>query len=362
MSFVIGFSIVAAHINGKGYGFITWMLLVLQFFVYPHLLYWQTRRAKAPLQLELKNLLLDPFLLGLWCAALGYPLWITFMMFTCTAVNITLYRSNRAAAEIFVAFFFGGLLWFAFTDQSLELQTSWSVTVMCMVALSLYLLTVTNVSFRRNVRLRDAREQLLKHEAALKEANAALQQQLLEINKLQVLLSEQANRDPLTGLYNRRYLDSTLERELARSKREGQPLSLILIDIDHFKQINDTYGHQAGDEVLKRMAGMLDKQARLADVACRYGGEEFLMLLPNMPQSKAIERAEQWRTDFAATTIVFGEFRMQVTLSSGIATYPGNGTTAHALIQCADDALYRAKTEGRNRVVVSGATVPGNHG
>jgi len=93
-------------------------------------------------------------------------------------------------------------------------------------------------------------------------------------------------------------------------------------------------------------------------VPCRFGGEEFLLLLPNMPQNVALERAEQWRSDFAATTIAFGEFRMQVTLSCGIATYPGHGISAAALIRCADHALYRAKTEGRNRVVVFDADKP----
>jgi diguanylate cyclase (GGDEF)-like protein len=183
-------------------------------------------------------------------------------------------------------------------------------------------------------------------------ANLALQKQLHEIHALQALLSEQVTRDPLTGLYNRRYLDTTLERELVRCRREGQPLSLMLIDIDHFKQTNDTYGHQAGDEVLKQLAALLTEQARAADVPCRFGGEEFLLLLPGMPQDVALERAEQWRRTFEATTFVFGEFRIHVTLSFGIATYPGHGTSAAALIRCADRALYRAKKEGRNRVVV----------
>jgi diguanylate cyclase len=355
---VMGFAIIAAHMVGKDYSWLIWGLLALQFFVYPHLIHWRTRQASNPMRAELTNFLTDSFLLGLWSASLGYPLWITFTLFTCNVVSIILYHSTRGAAQAVVIFFLGGLLWVALTNQPIDLHTDWPATVLSVVGLTIFLLMVTNMTYHRNLKLRDTREQLLKSEHALNAANRALQQQLGEIHILQARLSEQANRDPLTGLYNRRYLDSTLERELARCKREGQPLSLVLIDLDHFKQINDTYGHQAGDEVLKQLADMLNAQARAADVACRYGGEEFLLLLPDMPQDIALERVEQWRATFAAMTIAFGEFRMQATLSIGIATYPGHGTSPTELIRRADRALYQAKTAGRNRVVLSGTETP----
>ncbi|OQY67359.1 MAG: hypothetical protein B6D47_10835, partial [Rhodocyclaceae bacterium UTPRO2] len=117
-------------------------------------------------------------------------------------------------------------------------------------------------------------------ETDLKESNAMLQAQLDEIHRLQADLREQAVRDGLTNLFNRRYLDETLERELARAKREGYPLSLVMIDIDHFKKLNDTYGHQAGDKVLRELAALLWGDVRAEDVPCRYGGEEFVVLLP----------------------------------------------------------------------------------
>ena len=227
----------------------------------------------------------------------------------------------------------------------------WPISIVCLLGLLLYQVALTQVAFGRNTKLHDARAQMRQGEQALQQANDALRQQLDEIHVLQAKLNEQANRDPLTGLYNRRYLDDTLARELARCKREGQPLSLMLIDIDHFKHVNDTYGHPAGDEVIKTMARMLDARARSADVACRYGGEEFLMLLPQMPLDAALQRAEQWRNDFCSATVEFGDFRIQSTLSVGIATYPGDGTSPELLIGNADRALYRAKQDGRNRVV-----------
>jgi len=310
------------------------------------------------MQAVLGNFLIDGFTMGLWAAGLGYPLWISFTLLACLVVSITLYGGSRSAGQGILLFFLGGILWVALTGQPIDLHTDWPATLLCVVGLTIFLLMSTNTAYLRNLKLREIRAALRQSEQDLHSANDSLQQQLKAIHALQGQLHEQANRDPLTGLYNRRYLDSTLERELARCKREGQPLSLMLIDIDHFKQINDTYGHQAGDAVLKQLATLLTEQARAADVPCRFGGEEFLLLLPNMPQNVALERAEQWRSDFAATTIAFGEFRMQVTLSCGIATYPGHGISAAALIRCADHALYRAKTEGRNRVVVFDADKP----
>jgi diguanylate cyclase (GGDEF)-like protein len=356
--FLMGFVILAAQMMGKGYSAWVWGLLVLQFFVYPHLLHWRTRRAAEPMQAALGNFLIDAGAMGLWAAGLGYPLWIAFTLLACSVVSITLYGGLRSAGQGILIFFLGGLLWLAFTGQAIDLHTDWPVTVLSIVGLMIFLLMTTNTVYRRNLRLRGTHEKLRASEQTVHMANLSLHEQLIEIHVLQDQLREQAYRDPLTGLYNRRYLDSTLERELSRCRREGQPLCLMLIDIDHFKRVNDTYGHQAGDEVLIHLASMLSAQARSADVVCRFGGEEFLLLLPNMPLSNALERAEQWRADFAATTVTFGEFRMQATLSFGISTYSGHGTSAAELIRRADQALYRAKMEGRNRIVVFSADTP----
>ncbi|MBV6477262.1 MAG: hypothetical protein MOGDAGHF_02952 [Rhodocyclaceae bacterium] len=186
-------------------------------------------------------------------------------------------------------------------------------------------------------------------ETDLQETNAMLQHQLQEIERLQEELREQAVRDGLTNLFNRRYLDETLERELARAKREGYPLSLVMIDIDHFKKLNDTYGHQAGDKVLRELAALLWGDIRAEDVPCRYGGEEFLVMLPRMPLEIALERAEGWRQTFEATRVPFGDFNLGATLSCGLASYPEHARTPDDLLRCCDEALYSAKHGGRNR-------------
>jgi diguanylate cyclase (GGDEF)-like protein/PAS domain S-box-containing protein len=192
-------------------------------------------------------------------------------------------------------------------------------------------------------------------EAQLREANDKLRGQLEEIENLHVALQEQAIRDSLTGCFNRRYLDETLERELSRSRREGYPLSLVILDLDHFKQINDTYGHQAGDQALVVLAETLRADIRHEDVLCRYGGEEFIILMPHMPLATAAERAEAWRQKIADIRVPFGKFELTFTTSAGVAAYPDHGKTPDELSQSADLALYLAKNAGRNRVIVFSA-------
>lgn len=189
-------------------------------------------------------------------------------------------------------------------------------------------------------------------EAQLLSANERLRQQLEEIGTLQSALQEQAIRDSLTGCFNRRYLDETLERELSRARREGYPLALVILDLDHFKQINDTYGHLAGDEALRQLADTLHADIRQEDILCRYGGEEFIILMPRMPLSIAAERAERWRLKIEAIRIVFGNFELSFTASAGVAGYPDHGKTPDQLTHAADQALYQAKQGGRNRIVV----------
>jgi diguanylate cyclase (GGDEF)-like protein len=172
--------------------------------------------------------------------------------------------------------------------------------------------------------------------------------------KLRETLRNQSIRDPLTGLFNRRYLEETLERELRRAERSRTPLGVVMIDLDHFKPFNDTYGHDAGDMLLRELGRLLQASVRSGDIACRYGGEEFMLILPGANADTTRQRAERMRE---AVKNIFVSHRGQpvstVTMSAGVSAFPDHGTTAEVLTQAADTALYRAKTEGRNRVVVS---------
>lgn len=187
----------------------------------------------------------------------------------------------------------------------------------------------------------------------LRAANEKLTVQLETIQTLQDGLREQALRDPLTGLYNRRYLEETVGRELARAHRDGAPLSLLMIDLDHFKKLNDEHGHAAGDQVLRWFADVVNAKLRPGDIACRYGGEEFVMIMPSAPLTVSLARADEIRSAFTAYVATASSNTLsQVTLSCGLAMFPADATTAGELRRCADVALYAAKSAGRDRVMV----------
>jgi len=170
------------------------------------------------------------------------------------------------------------------------------------------------------------------------------------VQVLQEELREQSTHDALTGLYNRHFLEESFGRELLIAKRDDHPVSVIMGDLDHFKTINDRDGHLAGDEVLRVFGNLMKHNARASDIICRYGGEEFLLVLPGMTEEGAIERAEELRRAMAATPVKHHTSQITVTASFGVATFPIHGRTVDELIAAADGALYSAKTDGRNRV------------
>jgi diguanylate cyclase (GGDEF)-like protein len=172
--------------------------------------------------------------------------------------------------------------------------------------------------------------------------------------KLHEAVQQQSIRDPLTGLFNRRYLEESLEREIQRSARASKSLAIIMIDVDHFKRFNDTFGHEAGDTVLRELGTFLQKYIRGSDIACRYGGEELTLILPEAPLEVANARAEAIRKGVSHLSV---EYRRQplgaITVSLGVACFPEHGMTGEAVMNAADAALYHAKKEGRDRVVTA---------
>lgn len=179
-----------------------------------------------------------------------------------------------------------------------------------------------------------------------------LRQQRRETKELREELAQRAVTDPLTGLPNRRYLDEYLQAELARIRRYGGQCALTLIDVDNFKNYNDTLGHLAGDEVLQALADVLQEHLRVSDIAARYGGEEFAVMMVNVDRGQAVEAAERLRGviedhDFEQEEI---QPSGNLTVSLGVAACPADGDTAEELMREADEALYRAKREGKNRV------------
>ncbi|MEP6572290.1 MAG: diguanylate cyclase [Gemmatimonadota bacterium] len=169
--------------------------------------------------------------------------------------------------------------------------------------------------------------------------------------RLREALKRQSIIDPLTELFNRRYMDETLKRELSRALRQSGSLSLVVVDVDHFKAINDTYGHDAGDLVLRSLSLQMKSDIRASDLACRYGGEELVLILPDCDKHAAAIRAEKIRSNIALLRLRQGNQDLgEVTASFGISTFPEDGQSSEALFHAADQALYSAKKMGRNCV------------
>lgn len=189
-------------------------------------------------------------------------------------------------------------------------------------------------------------------DAKLREAYDRLEEQMKEIQGLQDELREQAIRDPLTGLHNRHYLNEVIGRELSRALREGYPISFLLLDIDLFKSVNDSYGHATGDIVLKEIADQISEFTRVEDIVCRYGGEEFLVILPNTHDQDAFLIADRLRLSIQETKIKADGKDISVTISVGISQFPSHGHNEAQVIEAADKALYHAKHNGRNQVAL----------
>jgi diguanylate cyclase (GGDEF)-like protein len=193
-------------------------------------------------------------------------------------------------------------------------------------------------------RLEEARDQLARTNEGLRAANRTLE--------------TLAITDGLTGLYNHRHFQDTIEKEIRRCEREGRALTLLLCDIDHFKQYNDRFGHTEGDAALRRVAGQIMKTIRSTDLAFRYGGEEMAVLLPSCGKEQATEVAEKIRVAVSTSSARTGRFGAKNTVSIGVATFPEDGRVSRALVDTADAALYEAKRTGRDRVVQAGRQVP----
>ena len=172
--------------------------------------------------------------------------------------------------------------------------------------------------------------------------------------KLRISLRDQAIRDPLTGLFNRRYLEETLEREFNRALRMKRSVGVIMLDLDHFKRFNDTFGHEAGDVLLRKLGNFLKQHLRGGDIACRYGGEEFALILPEVSPGNLLRRAEQLREGIKHLSLPYQGTELEtLTMSLGIAMFPTHGATGQRVLNAADAALYEAKRTGRDRVVVA---------
>ena len=207
--------------------------------------------------------------------------------------------------------------------------------------------------------LASASDELSQLGQAFDEMAETLQRRESELHQVMQELREQTITDPLTGLYNRRYLRDVLTRELMRAKRKKSPLAALMVDLDHFKRINDSLGHEAGDAVLREVGALLKRSVRGSDIVCRYGGEEFALLMPDATLESAQRRAEEIRAAIRRLEPQFqGKSAGSLSTSVGVALFPNHAGETESLLAKADEALYRAKGEGRDRVVMSDSVAP----
>jgi diguanylate cyclase (GGDEF)-like protein len=196
-------------------------------------------------------------------------------------------------------------------------------------------------------------------QGALVALNAELQQRVEQVQSLQAALQQQATQDALTGLFNRRHLNDTLPTMLALAQRDGQPLALALVDLDHFKAVNDRHGHDAGDRLLAAFGALLARGCRRSDIACRYGGEEFCLLMPRTTADGARRKVQALLRRWRAARLEHGGVWLEgLSFSAGVADTLAADPTPAALLKAADEALLGAKRSGRNRVRLATEAVP----
>lgn len=320
----LGAIAVGAVLRQNGASAFAWVLLLFDGYVWPHLAYLLASRARTPLRAEGRNLIIDSAMGGVWVVLMQFSLIPSVVLMTMLSLDKIgvggwrlLWRGCVAALAAGAVTLAACLALGGWTPKP---EAATSTLVAAIPLLVVYPLLISAASHGIARRERAHRREL--------ERLAAI--------------------DPATGLLNRPNWEHAVVRELARMQRHGVPAALLMIDIDHFKDINDRYGHPAGDEVIRLMARAILTCVREGDVACRYGGDEFGILLTDANGRTALATAERLRTRIAAAT-VSTEPAMRCSVSVGIGSASRDLADARSWIERADAALYRAKTAGRNR-------------
>jgi diguanylate cyclase (GGDEF)-like protein len=278
------------------------------------------------LRLTLAATFLGPWVLLVWNAAVLGRSFVP-VEFLCAPILLAATFLPIAPTLTLVAADFAGLLGLYFAIPSLQ-DMQWGALSALLVMMSALSVAIS-ASQESNLRKIEGQAR------ALREAEERMREMSLH--------------DPLTGLFNRRYLDEMLEREFSRCDRNREPIGVVMIDVDLFKEVNDTKGHMAGDRILRQTAALIHGLIRNADIACRYGGDEFLLVMPQADHRTALMRAQLIRKRIAEAN--------EVTVSAGVASYGLHGKTAADVLGAADAALYEAKRLGRDRVISAGAQV-----
>lgn len=305
-----------------------WLAMVLPAFVWPHVAYLITRHSADPYRAETRNLLIDSALAASFVPLMHFNLLPSVLLLTLTMVDKITTGIRGLWARALPAMLVGGLAGVALAGLHWAPETSMRVMVACLPVMALHTLSVSMVSY-----------QLIRQSARHNQ-----------------MLDELRRVDALTGLFGRGHWQEQAEAALRRHHASNEPACMLMLDIDHFKEINDTHGHQVGDMVLKELAGLVQTSLRGSDVVARYGGEEFAIILPETELDGAVAAAEKIRKNVARNPFPGADASLQIRVSLGVANWPRHKVThIDQLIRVADDALYIAKESGRDKVVVAQA-------
>ncbi len=316
---------VAGVFTSNGAHPLAWAALVFNGILWPHLAWWLARRSADPYAAERRNLIADSASAGLWIVLMHFNLLPSALLVAMLSMDKICVGGWRFLGRTATAQLIALLAAVAVFGFEFEPQTSLVQTLLCLPFLTGYPIGVATLTF-------------------------ALARRVRHQNKL---LAELNRTDPLTGLLNRTHWEEQVLNELRRHQRLHRPAALLMLDIDSFKPINDAQGHPAGDEVIRGVAGIIGLCVRDIDIAGRYGGDEFGIVLPEADTAQACAVAERIRHGVQAATLG-PDGRLRCTVSIGLALVTPGMSTSREWIDCADQALYRAKTQGRNRVSTPG--------
>jgi diguanylate cyclase len=354
---VVGFPFAAAmawaHLRFEPVHPLLWVLLFICFLVVPHLEFARASASEHPPQAEIDHFKLDAVMFGFWSAILHFPPMVTLALALPAVLNPIYFRGARGLVDGVMAYGVGIVLAWPVTGWVIEHHHDDMAEGLALFALVGYLIFAAIDGYRRAMRLKETQRDL-------QASQQRLQEQFNKLQRLHLQVQEQAQRDPLTGVPNRYFLNEAMGTEIARHLRQGKHLVLMVLDLDHFKNINDTLGHQAGDDVLTGFAALLKRRFRASDLISRYGGEEFVVVLTDTDVQESESVAAGFVKQVAESTFTSSAGPVAVTVSVGLSVLPEHGKTFGELFFMADQALYQAKREGRNRVCVATGSPPGH--
>ena len=325
----LGSVMVAGALYQIGVPMWVWVLLALNGFAWPHVAYLTAVRSNSPYFAEHRNLLIDSASGGFWVVAMGFNLLPSVLALTMLSMGNVAIGGSRLFYRGLLASLAGGLLAWPLLGGRVELATSLYVIVASIPFMVTYPFIIGVISYR-------------------------LSQQLSQQKQEMEALSQ---RDALSGLATRGFWEVRLDQEFRRWQRHGRPAALILADIDHFKRVNDTYGHLVGDQVIRSIGQMLNLHMRVEDIVGRYGGEEFGAILPDTTVVGA-QLVAQRIQHALADLVVPGDLKISLTISIGISALSPQVAEAREWVRQADLALYRAKNSGRNCIRVFEDSAP----